>query len=227
MENNDAKTREIQYQYMIDGGWKFCRFGLMSGQVWYDDPKRLTFVLSRYKFISKMLSGKKSVLEVGCADAFATRIIAETVGQLTAIDFDKVFIENAKQSFDNKWPVDFIVHDITEAPMVKKFDAAYSIDVIEHISKESEDIFLSNIVESLTDEGVCIIGSPSQESQLYASQCSKEGHVNCKTGKELRSLMEKYFKNVFIFSMNDEVVHTGFDQMAHYRFALACSPRIL
>jgi len=43
----------------------------MTNQVWEDDPRRLTFLLARYKFVSKMLSGKKFVGELGCGDAFA------------------------------------------------------------------------------------------------------------------------------------------------------------
>src|SRR5262249_47894355 len=38
-------------------------------------------------------------------------------------------------------------------------------------------------------------------------------------------LLEKYFAHVFIFSMNDEVVHTGFSPMAHYLFALCSVPK--
>jgi hypothetical protein len=34
--------------------------------------------------------------------------------------------------------------------------------------------------------------------------------------------MAKFFHHVFIFSMNDEVVHTGFYPMAHYLLALGC-----
>jgi hypothetical protein len=34
--------------------------------------------------------------------------------------------------------------------------------------------------------GVAVIGSPSLQSQTYASKGSKEGHVNCKDGKELK-----------------------------------------
>ena len=34
--------------------------------------------------------------------------------------------------------------------------------------------------------------------------------------------MERHFHNVFMFAMNDEVVHTGYHKMAHYLFALAC-----
>ncbi|MFN7264275.1 MAG: hypothetical protein ACK5T5_05005, partial [Phenylobacterium sp.] len=63
------------------------------------------------------------------------------------------------------------------------------------------------------------------ESQVYASEISKAGHVNCKTGEDLRAFMLKFFSNVFLFSMNDEVVHTGYAPMAHYLFAIGCGKR--
>ena len=37
---------------------------------------------------------------------------------------------------------------------------------------------------------------------------------------ELARVMARHFENVFLFSMNDEVVHTGFHPMAHYLFTL-------
>jgi len=63
------------------------------------------------------------------------------------------------------------------------------------------------------------------ESQAHASPPSKIGHVNCKTGKELKALLERFFHNVFVFSMNDEVVHTGYAPMAHYLIAIGCTRR--
>ena len=39
--------------------------------------------------------------------------------------------------------------------------------------------------------------------------------------------MLRYFHDVFMFSMNDEVVHTGFHAMAHYLFALCVGKREL
>ena len=35
--------------------------------------------------------------------------------------------------------------------------------------------------------------------------------------------MQQFFHNVFVFSMNDEVVHTGYFPMAHYLLALGCT----
>jgi hypothetical protein len=76
------------------------------------------------------------------------------------------------------------------------------------------------MISPLTPHGVCLLGSPSLQSQAYASPPSKAGHVNCKTAPEFKRLMQKFFHNVFIFSMNDEVVHTGYYAMAHYLWAM-------
>jgi 2-polyprenyl-3-methyl-5-hydroxy-6-metoxy-1,4-benzoquinol methylase len=182
-------------------------------------------VLSRYKFVAKMLSGKDRVLEVGCGDAFGTRIVQQEVKSVCAIDFDPVFVAEVNERMDEQWRFDCMVHDMLSGPVPGGFDAAYSLDVIEHIPAGDEDRFLKNIVKSLTGVGVCILGTPSLESQVYASAGSKAGHINCKNAVQLRALMGKFFHEVFIFSMNDEVVHTGFHPMAHYLFALAVAIR--
>jgi 2-polyprenyl-3-methyl-5-hydroxy-6-metoxy-1,4-benzoquinol methylase len=222
-----AKTREPQYENCFEVLQKYGRaaFGLMSNQVWQDDPRRIAFVLSRYKFVSKMFSGMQHVLEVGCADAFGTRIVLQEVAGLTAVDFDPVFIDDVRERMYPRWQFDARVHDMLEGPVEGPFDGAYALDVLEHIPAEKEDIFMTNLVGSLTRTGSLILGMPSLQSQVYASPPSREGHVNCKTAEGLKQLASRYFHNVFLFSMNDEVVHTGFYPMAHYLIALCCSPR--
>jgi len=197
----------------------------MTSQAWYDDPKRLAFTLSRYKFVAKMLSGAGHVLEVGCADAFGTRIVVQEVQQLTATDFDPLFVEDANSRMSDRWKFTCKAHDMLKGPFRGEFDGMYALDVLEHILPENEDRFLSNMAASLTGHGVLIIGMPSLESQPYASPLSKEGHVNCKTMPDLKATMQRYFHNVFMFSMNDEVVHTGYHKMAHYLFAMCCGKK--
>lgn len=221
-------SKEPQYQFLVDraAAGDVAKFGLMSGQTWQDDPKRLVFLLSRYKFASKMLAGCRRVLEIGCADAFGTRIVRQAGPEVAAVDFDPVFIENARATMDARWPVEFAVHDMTEGPFQdNSFDAAYALDVIEHITPDKEDAFVGNVVRSLTPHGVLLLGCPSQASQAHASKPSREGHVNCKDGEDMRRLLARHFHNVFVFSMNDEVVHTGFFPMAQYVFGLACGPK--
>jgi 2-polyprenyl-3-methyl-5-hydroxy-6-metoxy-1,4-benzoquinol methylase len=220
-------TREPQYQacLAICDRQGLTTLGLMSNQTWQDDPRRLAFVLSRYKFVAKMLSGKGRVLEVGCADAFASRIVQQEVAQLTAVDFDPVFIEDVRRRMDGRWQLEVFVHDMLQGPVAGDFEAAYCLDVLEHIAPVDERCFLANLVASLAEHGTLIVGMPSLHSQAHASAASKAGHVNCKGGHELKRLLEEFFHHVFVFSMNDEVVHTGFYPMAHYLMAVCCEQK--
>ena len=217
-----ATTKESQYQVCVDAADErgFERLGLRSSESWHEDPKHLVFRLSRYKFVSKMLAGYSSVLEVGCGDAFGPRIVQAEVGKFTAVDFDPVFVDDVKRRMVPRWEFDVRVHDMLAGPVEGEFDAVYALDVLEHIEPSKERTFFNNCLATLDDHGVCIIGLPSLESQAYASPQSLAGHVNCKSAPELKTLMLEFFHNVFIFSMNDEVVHTGFHKMANYVFAI-------
>jgi len=93
------------------------------------------------------------------------------------------------------------------------------------IRAEDEHRFIANAIAPLTPEGIAIFGMPSLESQTHASPQSKAGHVNCKTGDAFKRTLERHFHTVFMFSMNDEVVHTGFYPMAHYLLGVACHRR--
>ena len=184
------------------------------------DPKRLGFTAARYKFVGKMLEGKRSVLEVGCGDAFFSRVVRQHLGPdafLQVVDVNRAYIGSAKKNNpkDGRWRVYPGDWDILKAPLAPatRFDAVYCLDVFEHIVEE--DLLLGNLSRCAP---VCIVGAPSLESQAYASEISKLEHVNCKTKEGLREAMKRHFSQVFMFGMNDEVLHTG--HMPAYLFAL-------
>ena len=103
-------------------------------------------------------------------------------------------------------------------------DAQDGLVAVEGWSEISEMKAL-DLALKFEDSGVAVIGMPSIESQGYASPASKEGHINCQSGAQLQSTLLGHFTNCFMFSMNDEVVHTGFQPMAHYLLALCVGPR--
>jgi len=221
------KTREPQYQECIEAVAErgFERLGLRSSQSWHDDPKHLLFRLARYKFVAKMLSGSEHVLEIGCGDAFGTRLVQQEVKALSATDFDAVFIKDVEARMVERWRFPVFTHDLLDGPIVGSYDGIYALDVLEHIAQKDERTFLKNAFAPLAQNGVGILGMPSLESQAYASPTSRAGHVNCKSMPDLKKLMQTYFHNVFMFSMNDEVVHTGYYPMAHYLFALGANKK--
>ncbi len=203
----------------------FVSLGLLKSREWMEDPRRFLFSQSRYKFVSKMLSGRKKVLEIGCGDAFNAPIVMQEVEALTVTDFDPEFIADAKARMQPEYPYEAEVHNFLDGPMDGTFDAVYSLDVLEHIAAEEESRWLGNIMKCLSEDAVMIVGMPSLESQVYASAGSKVGHINCKTGPDLKKTMEEFFHSVFMFSMNDEVVHTGYHKMAHYILAVCAHPK--
>lgn len=199
--------------------------GIHTSYGWEVDPKRLGFTAARYKFVAKLLEGKGVVLEVGCGDAFFSRIVGQHVGSLHVVDVNRSYIGSAYKNnprFDpltpdheksNKWGVVPYDWDIMKGPLKANFEAVYCLDLFEHIREE--DVLLSNLARCAP---VCVVGSPSLESQAYASEISKLEHVNCKTKEGLREVMKRHFSQVFMFGMNDEVLHTG--MMPAYLFAL-------
>lgn len=190
------------------------------------DPRRIGFMIARHKFVAKMLHGYNNVLEIGCQEGLGSIVVSQEVNHVVATDFYKPHIESCLSRLTGIVSnIEFRGHDIIDAPIPENFDGAFSMDVIEHIEPAQEDRFMTNVVASLSEHGVLVLGAPSLESQKYASAASKVGHINCKSGEDMRAFCNRFFHKVFMFGMNDEVVHTGYLPMAHYLIALCVYPK--
>jgi 2-polyprenyl-3-methyl-5-hydroxy-6-metoxy-1,4-benzoquinol methylase len=180
----------------------------------------MAFVLSRYKFVGKMLSGKERVLEVGCGDGFGAPIVAAEVGVLHCVDWEPRNIEGNRRRLPFLANTTFEILDVSTNKPSGSYDGIFNIDVIEHLEPEYETSFMSNMISALDPQGVLIVGTPNESASQYATHRSDHQHINLKSGKTLKELMLRYVQNCFVFSMNDEVVHTGYYPMAHYLFAV-------
>ena len=222
--SSTAKVEKERYLSSLGLQLDSVRLGANTSTIYQNDPKLLLFTLSRYKFVSKMFAGFENVLEVGCQEGFGAQIICKEVTAYLGVDFYLPHINSAKER--NTAPnAKYETYDILNGPIERGFDGVFALDVLEHIVPEKEDLFLQNICGSLTPHGSVILGMPSFESQKYASKASKVGHVNCKNGENFKNLLKHYFHNCFLFSMNDEVLHTGFSPMSHYLFVLASNKK--
>lgn len=194
------------------------------------DPKRLAFITSRYKFCAKMLADSSRILEVGCGECLGTSmLLADTKAEIRALDFDQSQIDYANgtivPSLRRVAPgraerVTFECRDFLDSEVEGWADGLLSIDVIEHIEPALADRFLDNCRKALVDKGVAIIGTPSEMAKAYASERSNRGHINLYTPDRFAESLRGHFSRVFLFSMNDEMLHTGFNKLAHYLMAL-------
>ena len=186
--------------------------------------KHLLYTFSRYKFAVEMIGdAEKSVLELGCNEGIGTLFFAQNNNKVKAVDFDSEAILCAEKTLSFS-RIEFECVDFMNKRF-GDFDVVVSLDVIEHIRSEQENDFLRTILLNLGRNGFAIIGTPNIAASQYASEASRIGHINLYDQQRLKKLLLEGFENVFIFGMNDEVLHTGFPPMCHYIFALACNKK--
>lgn len=215
LTQKDAYKVGTDYQFV-----SHIKMGPWTSYSLLHDPIHMSFVLARYKFCARMLAGKDYVLEIGCGDAPGTSIVAQFVKKVLAVDIDDRLIASDRERLSQIKNIEFKNFDISQEVPKERFDAAYSIDVIEHLDRHLNKPFFKNTVACLKKDGICIVGTPNITANKYATERSKIQHINLQSYKSLRKKLSKYFQNVFIFSMNDEVVHTGYYPMAHYLFGM-------
>lgn len=217
-----SRSKEVwdkALSYITDGVEEILLPQFESDEV-IGDFKHFMISLSRYKFAGKMLDGKKRLLEVGCNTGFKTMLFSQFVDVVVGVDYEEEAIQCANKRFADE-KRSYICADIMKMkPLETKVDAVVALDVIEHIDKKDELKFISALTSNMEEQGVCIIGTPNITAAAYQSEESGMAHINLYSHERLKALLSGYFQNVFMFGMNDEVVHTGFPQMAHYLFAI-------
>jgi len=198
--------------------------GPINAESLLKDPKHIAFTLSRYKFAAKMMQKCKHIIEIGCGEGIGTLILLrDTSAVVTAMDFDESQIEYANEHIlphaQNR--LSFICQDLISTPHGGNLgDGLVSLDVIEHVDSSEEEHFLRNCVACLEPRGIAVFGTPNKFTAQYSSVRSRQGHINPFDPERIVSTLERYFNHVFLFSMNDEMVHTGHSGLAHYLITL-------
>ncbi len=194
--------------------------GAVTNQLWRADPRQLAATLARYRFVAKLLTGRRDVAEYGCADAFGTRLVLQEVEQVTVYDKRPDLIEDVWRRRCDQWPLDARVHDIVQASLPGRHDSIYSLGAIDLVGPQDEEAFVRNLRGSLhRDQGVVIVGSAAPEPEAAQRMAPA---ANRRSGAKIKSLMECHFHPVFMFSMSGETVLAGIVPGAEYLFALCC-----
>lgn len=193
-------------------------FGSYYSYQFRNTPRHILFTLSRYKFALNLLGKNKEILELGCNEGLGSYFLHEFAKRVHGVDFDADAITWAQENF-SKDTLTF-QHDNFLGKKYGNYDAIVSYDVIEHIYPRNESLFLKTLQANLKKNGVCFIGTPNLTAEKFSNPELAGAHINLFSGDRLKKLLEGAFHNVFLFSVNDETVHTGYTPMAHYLLAL-------
>ena len=199
--------------------------GPHSSFQWNNSRRHLIFTAARYKFAMKMIGNmyepdQKEILDLGCSDGYGTYYLAEFAKSVLGVDFDEEAIGFARDSFKGE-NIEFKLDNFLNK-RYGEFDGVVSFDVLEHIYPENENSYMKTVLDNLKEEGTFVVGTPSLETQQYSIENVSGAHVNVYKGEDFYMMLKQYFHNVYLFTQNDEIVHTGHLRMANYLIAV-CS----
>ena len=165
---------------------------------------RHIFILN---YLKKYMINKK-VIEFGSGMGYNVNYFSDVVEYICGLEINKRAVEFSKKKYVSTYKKDYFIADLTTPIEVKyKFDVVYSIFVLEHISKEKNDVFFNNIHSVLKEDGLVIILIPNGE---------KEGankfpyHVQYIGYDNFNKTLKKYFDIVKIYGIehSNKVIDT-------------------
>ncbi|MFO7996273.1 MAG: glycosyltransferase [Dehalococcoidia bacterium] len=187
------------YQRLLEMQWTGERF-----LPWIDGSQIHYEHLHRYAFAARFVKGKR-VLDLACGEGYGANMLAREAEYVAGIEIDKTTVQHARSRYirDN---LEFIEGSILDVPIQdkKKFDVVVCFEAIEHIA--DHDKLLSEVKRLLKDDGLFMVSTPNKGAYTDAPDQHSPFHVKELDYDELKSLLERYFKN---FQMFGQRVHVG------------------
>jgi hypothetical protein len=227
--------------------------GLPSQGMWQDNDVQLASHLAHYRFVAALMGVRHDVAEYGCASPAGTRLVLQQSRRMLLLDPRQLVVGDVQRRFQDNLRFEARLHDILSMPSPRQVDSVYCIDFLQNISRDDEDHFVRNLRDSLSrDFDFVLIGSPSygagssaglqyapgddtpqsivaqfnqQAPPCRSKSALDEAKVYRRTGAELNALMQRFFQNVFMFSMADDLAQPGIRPSAEHVFALGCGKK--
>jgi SAM-dependent methyltransferase len=188
------------------------------------DPLSILFRLARYKFAYRQLRGHERVIDVGCGDGTGAYMLRQGCRQVIGISTDPDwFVPELRGRQDESFQL--LRADVFEYANNEPFDVAVCLDVIEHLPSAHGPRLLDRLAGLLKADGRLFLGTPSAGTAQWRNKLSRRDHQHEYSREELQPMLNERFAHVIFFSMNDEIVHTGFDPLAWYLMFVAAAPR--
>lgn len=170
--------------------------------------------LKAYEHIKKDVVGKK-VLDVGCGDGYGSAYLAEAATGVTGIDYDESIILKATNKY--KVPnLNFKYMSATELEFENNsFDVVCSFQVIEHISEEKLQKYLSEIKRVLTSNGKFYVTTLNLNHNMKSPLNYLKNPAHCKEFRlwEFQELLCSVFPDVEILGIHLTTKHRFFQRL--------------
>lgn len=140
------------------------------------------------------------VLDLGCAEGFATNFISQASEFVVGLELDIDYLKMAKKKIT---AASFINASIDYLPFRDNcVDAVCVLEVLEHLKDEQRDCGLKEVDRVLGPKGVLIISVPYKENIVHTRcvHCEKltplYGHLNSFDDNNITALVPRHFELV-------------------------------
>tara|TARA_B100000989_G_scaffold109397_1_gene80282 strand:- start:2124 stop:2783 length:660 start_codon:yes stop_codon:yes gene_type:complete len=194
----------------------------IEGFSFREDPLSFFITAARYKFATRFIKKEHKVLDAGCGHGFGSIFLSKFSKSVIGGDYDEELVSHNNKEFLSIDSLEFKQLNLLDISKEheEQYDVVVSMDVIEHFEKSDIDLVANNYSKLLKPGGFAVIGTPNIASQKFASQRRINSHPFEFDYDEFDNVLNKAFRNVFVFSMTDEIVSTQFPKMAWYLMAI-------
>jgi len=153
----------------------------------------------RYKCISNFVHNMW-VLDAGCGTGYGSLMLAQSAEKVTGIDISDEAIEWCQNHYGTQHNLNYIQSSLAGLPFPNDtFDCIVCFEVIEHVDKETQIVFLKEAKRVLKQNGVLIVSTPNKAIYTDSSGYHNPFHISEFYPDEFREYLNKEFVAVNVY----------------------------
>ncbi|MCL6444422.1 MAG: methyltransferase domain-containing protein [Alicyclobacillus sp.] len=167
-----------------------------------DDHMELLFHWHRYLAVTE-LCRERTVLDVACGDGYGSHLLARSALRVVGVDINPHCIQEAERKYfaDN---LQFVGASAEKLPFPSNsFDVVVSFETIEHLDREMQHRFITEVLRVLKPSGIFIVSTPDRlRTEKFPTK--NPYHIYELTFDEFNALLNRYFlfNNIFYQEVN-------------------------
>jgi len=167
--------------------------------------------IQRYEWVLSFLQGLHC-LDAGCGSGYGTHFLANNgVCEIVGIDISKRVIKFGRNRYQSP-NLEFLQMNVQNIKFEDdSFDAVITFDVLEHLGKEGQEMFLSEIARVLKKDGTAYISCPNAS----LSKGTNPFHLRELTVIEFKELLGGFFDDIKTFGQKISI--PGFTENEDWR----------
>lgn len=171
----------------------------------------------RYKAISSCLKNM-NVLDAGCGTGYGSLLMSQNALSVTGIDISHETVEWCNEHYSAQQNLKFIQASLDSLPFNdSEFDCIVIFEVIEHVDKNIQNMFLKEAKRVLKPSGTLIISTPNKSIYTDKSGYHNPYHISEFYLDDFKNYLKQEFEIVKLYNQSLYLVSSITDEAMNER----------